>query len=114
MDTDVVRILEEVLPHRFGGGPSDYQLVEEVASDGRPRLRLLVHPCVGPVDATTVSTVFLEALGTGPQTEQVMVQHLRELRLPEVERKVPYATSSGKILHFRAAHREPGRENQNG
>ncbi len=29
LDTDVIRVLEEVLPGRFGGIPSDYQLVEE-------------------------------------------------------------------------------------
>ena len=103
MDTDVVRILEEVLPHRFGGGPADYQLVEQLADDGRPRLRLLVHPCVGPADSTAVSAVFLEALGTGSETEQLMAHQLREGRLLEVERKAPYATSSGKILHLWAA-----------
>lgn len=113
MDTDVIRIMEEVLPHRFGGRPSDYQLVEEPADDGRPRLRLLVDPCVGPMDSKAVSAIFLEALGTGSQTEQLMVQQLREKRILEVERKTPYATSSGKILHLWAAHRVPGRENKN-
>src|SRR5262249_47784638 len=29
LDVDVIRVLEEVLPARFGGGPADYQLVEE-------------------------------------------------------------------------------------
>ena len=29
VDTDVVRVLEEVLPRRFGGGPIDYQLIED-------------------------------------------------------------------------------------
>ena len=103
MDTDVVRILEEVLPHRFGGGPSDYQLVEGVMDGERPRLRLLVHPIIGPVDSTTVSAVFLDALGAGSETEQLMAHRLREERLLEVERKAPYMTASGKILHLWAA-----------
>jgi len=41
LDTDVIRVLEEVLPARFGGAPTDYQLLEDEADDGSPRLRLL-------------------------------------------------------------------------
>ena len=36
LDTDVIRILEADLPARFGGGPTDYQLVEEEPSMGDP------------------------------------------------------------------------------
>ena len=63
LDTDVVAILEEALPRRFGGGPADYQLVEDEAADGRPRLRLLVHPRVGPLDPASVVDAFLRSLG---------------------------------------------------
>ena len=45
-DVDVVKILEHVLPQRFGGGPTDYQLVEEETAAGAPVVRLLVHPAV--------------------------------------------------------------------
>jgi hypothetical protein len=34
LDTDLIRVLEEVLPARFGGAPTDYQLVEEEAEEG--------------------------------------------------------------------------------
>src|SRR5262249_41055382 len=43
LDSDVIRVLDEILPARFGGGPTDYQLVEDEGADGRPRIRLLVH-----------------------------------------------------------------------
>ena len=33
-DSDVIRVLEEKLPARFGGGPIDYQLVEDEGPDG--------------------------------------------------------------------------------
>src|SRR3990172_8887397 len=36
LDTDVIRVIEEVLPARFGGAPTDYQLLEDEADDGRP------------------------------------------------------------------------------
>ena len=96
VDTDVVRILEEVLPQRFGGGPSDYQLVEELADDEHPRLRLLVHPCVGPADSAAVSALFTEALGSGSETEKLMARQWREGRLLEVERKAPLRDVVGK------------------
>jgi hypothetical protein len=41
LDTDVIRVLEEILPARFGGGPADYQLVEDERADGQPCLRLV-------------------------------------------------------------------------
>lgn len=36
-------VRREALPARFGGGPTNYQLVEEARADGHPSLRLLVH-----------------------------------------------------------------------
>ena len=37
LDADVVRILEELLPARFGGAAADYQLVEDQAAPGEVR-----------------------------------------------------------------------------
>jgi len=102
LDMDVVRVLEEVLPARFGGGPTHYQLVEEEAKDGRPRLRLLIHPAVGPLDTTAVTDAFLEAVSQGSGAERVMGQVWRDSGVLRVERQVPLATASGKILHLHA------------
>ena len=52
-DAELIRVLDEVLPARFGGEPTHYQLVEDEGPDGQPRLRLLVHPLVGA--STTAS-----------------------------------------------------------
>ncbi|UCD96475.1 MAG: hypothetical protein JSV35_00005, partial [Candidatus Bathyarchaeota archaeon] len=59
LDAEIARIMDEVLPVRFGGGPTHYQLVEEEDADGRSHLRLLVHPEVGPVDSGDVAETFL-------------------------------------------------------
>ena len=103
LDTDVIRVLEEVLPARFGGGPTDYQLAEEEGADGQPRLRLVVHPAVGPLDADALIEVFLAEIGSGAGAERVMAIQWRMARLLRVERRPPRATASGKILHL---HRE--------
>ena len=99
-DTDIVRVLDEVLPARFGGVPTDYQLVEAESEPGRPRLRLLVHPRLGPIDETEVAEAFLRAIGLGRGSEPVFVLLLREADALVVERRPPLATQAGKILHL--------------
>ena len=100
LDTDVVRVLEEVLPARFGGGPTDYQLLEEEAADGRPRLRLLVHPAIGALDGARVVDTFLTAVGKTGGAAEVMARMWHDAGFLDVDRRPPYATPTGKILHL--------------
>ena len=95
-----MRVLEQVLPARFGGGPTHYQLVEEEAIDGRPRLRLLVHPLVGTLDPQEVAEAFLTAIGSGSGVERVMELQWRQGGLLQVDRRAPLTTPTGKILHL--------------
>jgi hypothetical protein len=105
LDTDILPVLDEILPARFGGGPTDYQLLEEEADDGRPRLRLLVHPTIGSIDPEAVAEVFLSAIGSGCGAERVMELQWRGAGLLRVERKSPVATAGGKILHVHSSPR---------
>ncbi len=100
LDADVIRVLEDVLPRRFGGGPTDYQLVEEEGPDGQPRLRLLVHPALGELDGEAVGDAFLTAVGSASQAEHVMELKWRAAGLLRVERSAPRVTRVGKILHL--------------
>ena len=104
LDADVVRVLEVTLPARFGGGPADYQLVEDEGPDGRPRLQLLVHPSVGPIDSRAVAEAFLAAIGPAGGPAGIMAQVWRDAGLLTVERERPRTTASGKVLHL---HRNP-------
>ncbi len=105
LDTDVIRVLEEILPARFGGGPTDYQLVEEEAEDVRPCLRLLVHPAVGSLNPNEVAEAFLSAISRGSGAEQVMGMVWCDGNFLRVERRAPLPTASGKILHLHVEHR---------
>jgi hypothetical protein len=102
-DTDVLRVLEQTLPSRFGGGPTDYQLLEEQTAAGHTQLRLLVHPRVGPLDEAAVADVFLSAIGGGSGVERVMELQWRQAGLLSVAREAPRVTSTGKILHLHTA-----------
>jgi hypothetical protein len=109
LDADVVRILEEILPARFGGAAGDYQLVEDQAAPGESGLHLLVHPRVEGVDAAAVTQLFLETLGTSSPCARLMGLAWDQARLLRVERRAPFHTGSGKVLHLhirdeRSAH----------
>jgi len=104
LDVDVIRVLDEVLPARFGGGPTDYQLIEEEAVDGRPRLRLLIHPRIGALDPAAVGDAFLTAIGSHSEGDRLMALQWRQEGLLRVDRVAPRVTRSGKILHL---HVEP-------
>src|SRR5262245_8934254 len=107
-DTDVVRVLEETLVDRFGGGPTDYQLVEEEDPSGLPRLRLLVHPRVPRWDRDAIADTFLAGIGAGPGGEERMAALWRDSRLLVVERRPPVAAPSGKLLHLHSRSGRPG------
>ena len=102
LDTDVIRVLEEMLPRRFGGGPTDYQLVEAEGDDGAPCIRLRIHPHLGPLDLDAVTEAFLAEIGAGAGADRIMSALWRNGRVLQAERAVPVATASGKILHLHA------------
>ena len=111
---DLVRLLEEVLPARFGGDPTDYQLVEE-DDGGLARVSLVVSPRVGPVDEAALVAAALAVLAsppTGKSGEAMMAAYWRDARTLRVVRREPHATAAAKImpLHVIGAggHREAG------
>ena len=58
---ELIALLEEALPARFGGSPSDYQLVEDEVG-GLARVELLVSPRVGEVNEPELVAYVLDAL----------------------------------------------------
>lgn len=99
-DTDLMTILERVLPKRFGGAPTDYQLVEAEAEDGQARLSLVVHPSVGELNDSDVLRVFLEEISGDRAIDAVMASMLGQGGTMSVDRRPPSTTSAGKVLHL--------------
>ncbi len=106
IDSEIIRVLDEILPARFGGGPGDYQLVEEENRSGEPVLRLLARPSLGPIDESSLVEAFLCGVGSGEEVRSVMGSAWRRANIVRVERKDPLPTPSGKILHLHV--RKPG------
>jgi hypothetical protein len=107
--SDLLRVLEEELPNRFGGATADYQALEEEDRQGLLRLVLLVSPKVGPVDESKLGEAFLAGLARGGGQGQEGVDLWKRADTLVVRRQEPVATSAGKILPFHLARLKSGR-----
>jgi hypothetical protein len=98
---DVAHVLEAILPRRFGGAPTDYQLVEQEGANGLARYRLAVSPRVGAIDRRAVKDVFLAELARRRPPYPFMVEQWARTVELVVECREPVLTSRGKLLPFR-------------
>lgn len=109
LDFDVIRVLEDVLPRRFGGTALDYQIVERSDRPGsRAQIQLILSPDLGELNSDEVLNTFLEALGGGSEGERFMELQLRDGLVVEVVRQRPLRTTSGKILHLHSESEKEG------
>ena len=93
---DLVDLLESALPRRFGGGPTDYQLLLADERGGAAALRLRIHPRLGQLDERVVrEAVRVAVQAAGLPT--ALLGHQPEEWL-EVERRAPEPAPSGKLL----------------
>ena len=102
MGSELVRLVEEVLPARFGGHPTDYQLLEE-EEGGLSKVSLLVSPHLGDIDEARLVSTALEVLGSLPDRNRgsaMMGSYWREAKTLRVVRREPHATRVAKILPF--------------
>jgi hypothetical protein len=95
--SDVAALLDEALPARFGGAPTDYQLIEEEEA-GIPQVSIVVSPRVGEIDEAGLITTVLEALASGPAYKQMMASVWQSGNTLKVVRREPHATAHAKIL----------------
>jgi hypothetical protein len=99
---DLVRLLEEVLPQRFGGRATDWQLVEE-EEGGLPKVSLVASPRVGPLDAASVQACVVGFLNGLPRASDNLGDRWREGGTLRLVRREPHATGPGKVLPLHVA-----------
>jgi hypothetical protein len=97
LGTDLLELVEAVLPARFGGSPTDYQFLEE-EEGGLPKVSLLVSPRVGTVDETALIGTVLSFLGSTPGSQDDYGDRWREGGTLRVRREEPVATGASKVL----------------
>lgn len=103
--SDVLRILEEELPRRFGGTALDYQLLEEEDERGFTRMALLVSPRVPVADETVMARAVLDALARGVPSADLARAIWTQAGTLRVRRAEPVCTARGKILPLRVERR---------
>jgi hypothetical protein len=96
--SEVVRLLEEVLPARFGGSPIDYQLVEEEDERGLTRLSLLVSPRVALDSEAAVLDALLAGLAAASPAADLARATWTQAGTLRVVRREPLWTGRGKLM----------------
>jgi hypothetical protein len=100
---EMLRILEEDLPARFGGGPTDYQLLEEEDPAGLTRLYLVVSPRLAIANEQEVVAFMLAALSRSSPAADAARITWQDAGTIQVRRMEPLLSGSGKLapLHIR-------------
>jgi hypothetical protein len=96
--TDMVRIIEEVLPAKFGGTSNDYQVVEEEDEQGHTRMSVIASPELGAIDEVELIKVILHELSKGTDRERLMAEGWTQAKTLRVQRRQPFATARGKLM----------------
>lgn len=102
---DMVRILEEVLPSRFGGTSLDYQLMEEEDEQSLTRMSLLIHPRIEIADEGLVIKTILDELKSGDSATSMAGTVWAQSGTFRIRRLEPIGTSGGKLLPLHVSRR---------
>ena len=100
---DLTEILESRLPIEFGGGPCDYQLVEEEGPGGQTRLTLRIHPRLSELDETRIIARFMDELGRTDRSVRFMTEVWRKSGTVRVTRETPRTSLRGKTISVHLA-----------
>jgi hypothetical protein len=103
--TDFVRILEEALPHKYGGAATDYQLLEEEDSRGQTHLSLIISPAVGVVDESDVIATVLSELRRSPHPGKLTAGVWSQANILRVKRMYP-VSRVGKVMTLHLMKKE--------
>jgi len=106
---DLFELLEKILPCEFGGGPGDYQMVEEEDGTGQTRLTLVVDPEVGPLDEKMLLQTIRTAFSNGSRGNRFMTEVWESAGTFRITRQKPHASRRGKILPLHIPRDQEGR-----
>lgn len=96
--SEMIHILEEVLPAKFGGSPLDYQLMEEEDEQGFTRLSLVIGPKIQIADETAVIDAVMDALGHSSAAADSARAIWKQAKTIRVKRMEPIWTARGKLM----------------
>ena len=95
---EMIKILEQVLPARFGGSPLDYQLAEQEDPQGFTRLYLIIHPRLEIADEPAVVQVVLNAMRDSSPMADAARTVWQQTQTIQIKRQEPAWTERGKFM----------------
>lgn len=101
--SDLIPLIETVLPSEFGGNVTDYQFVEDADKDGIPRLYMHINPDIGEIDENRIKDMVFDALTSDEYCHSFSRSYWLQAGTFNIQRKHPIPTNRGKImpLHIR-------------
>jgi len=102
MKSDFARIAEEILPLKYGGSSTDYQIQEESDENGMTFVNVRVSPRVGKIDDIDLIRTVIGELGKGKHARRLMAGVWAQADTIRVLRTEPIPTKRGKIFSFQA------------
>jgi hypothetical protein len=101
--TDLFEFFENIIPSEFGGGPGDFQLVEEEDGEGQTRLTLLVHPDIEDLNEEKLLSRVYEVLGQGSRDNRFATKLWQDAGTLRIRRQAAHASGRGKVLPLHIA-----------
>jgi hypothetical protein len=100
LGSDIIELVEEVLPRAHGGHPADYQIVEE--QDGAvTQVSIVVSPRIALADEQAVVNTVLQFLASRNSGNALMASFWQQGRTLRVQRREPYVTPASKTPPLR-------------
>jgi hypothetical protein len=102
--SEMLQVLDQLLPARFGGSPLDYQLMEEEDNQGLTRLYLVIHPRLEIADEQVVVHFVLNALSQSSAMANSASTVWQQARTLQIKRSEPVWTERGKLMPLHLQH----------
>ena len=104
LGSDILELVEEVLPRRHGGAPTDYQLVEDV-SGADTRIAIVVSKFVPDLNEEALLRDVKAFLAGKSRAHRMMIDLWEQGGSLRVVRAEPYTTSTGKTPPVRVVEK---------
>ena len=108
VETELIKVIEEVFPQKYGGYSTDYQVIEEEDKNGFTRLSIIVSPRVGEINEEDFTNTLISEL-KARYMNSVIPEIFFQANVFRVGRTYPTITEMGKVLPFHAQRKRSER-----
>ena len=93
----LMKMVEETLPLKYGGLPTDYQIIEEEDEEGFTRMSIVVSPKIGEIEESDILETVLDTLKAENETG-LMPDIFSQANTFRIKRAYPVPSERGKVF----------------